>query len=438
MHDMTARVAAISGHNRSPNFLKHQRWFPTIYDLRARLASAAAALRLRVRRRRRRRRHRHQAQLGGARRDRDGAALRRDAGAAAGRRRAVRPQVHRADRHRADGQPDRGVAGRRQAVRRGGAARGVPYTLGCAGGATIEEIAEIAPDVFWFQLYRFAKNDHAIGFDLVKRAEAAGVQVLMLTLDVPVRTIRAREVKVGLGGGGAFRADWRMIAGMLKCPGWPMAMLKQRPCRASPTSSPMPARTRASTTPSASRARRWAARSPGRRSRAIASSGRGRWWSRASCIRPTPRRRCRSASTAFWCRTTAAARSRRCRRRSTACRRSAKAVGSKATVLFDSGVRSGTDVARALALGAHAALAGKAFLWGLGALGAEGPGHVIDLFIDELQSALGQIGAHSPAEAQERGAPASGRLRLRAQSSLICVQRQWRRAKASARTGAFA
>ena len=57
-------------------------------------------------------------------------------------------------------------------------------------------------------------------------------------------------------------------------------------------------------------------------------------------------------------------------------------------------------MARALALGANAALAGKAFLWSLGALGADGPGHVIDLFIDELQSALGQIGAHSPAEAR--------------------------------------
>ena len=76
-------------------------------------------------------------------------------------------------------------------------------------------------------------------------------------------------------------------------------------------------------------------------------------------------------------------------------------------MLFDSGVRSGTDVARALALGADAALAGKAFLWGLGALGAEGPGHAIDLLIDELQSALGQIGAHSPAEARERPGPAS-------------------------------
>jgi len=75
-------------------------------------------------------------------------------------------------------------------------------------------------------------------------------------------------------------------------------------------------------------------------------------------------------------------------------------VGTRATVIFDSGVRSGTDVTRALALGAHAAFAGKAFLWGLGALGENGPRHVIDLLIDETRAALGQIGAHALAEAR--------------------------------------
>jgi len=75
-------------------------------------------------------------------------------------------------------------------------------------------------------------------------------------------------------------------------------------------------------------------------------------------------------------------------------------VGARATILLDSGVRSGTDVVRALALGANAAFAGKAFLWGLGALGADGPQHVIDLLRDETRATLGQIGAHSPAEAR--------------------------------------
>jgi L-lactate dehydrogenase (cytochrome) len=69
------------------------------------------------------------------------------------------------------------------------------------------------------------------------------------------------------------------------------------------------------------------------------------------------------------------------------------AVGGRATVTVDSGVRSGLDVVRAVALGADAAFAGKAFLWGLGALGAEGPLHVIDLMIDEMKAATGQLGA---------------------------------------------
>src|SRR5262249_47487160 len=65
----------------------------------------------------------------------------------------------------------------------------------------------------------------------------------------------------------------------------------------------------------------------------------------------------------------------------------------RATVLMDSGIRSGVDVGRALVLGATAVLAGKAFLWSLGALGEAGPPHAIDLLIDELKATLGQVGA---------------------------------------------
>ena len=88
----------------------------------------------------------------------------------------------------------------------------IPYTLGTVGCSTIERIAALAPDVFWFQLYRAAKNNHAIGFDLAKRAQDAGCHALMLTLDVPVRTTRAREVVVGLSG--AFNPD---LTKMIRC-----------------------------------------------------------------------------------------------------------------------------------------------------------------------------------------------------------------------------
>src|SRR5262245_678434 len=101
----------------------------------------------------------------------------------------------------------------------------VPYVLGTVGGLTIEEAAALAPDVLWFQLYRLARNDHALGFDLMRRAEAAGVKVFVMTVDVPVRTTRPREVVVGLGGG-KFSPDLRMIIDMLRSPGWLTALAR--------------------------------------------------------------------------------------------------------------------------------------------------------------------------------------------------------------------
>ncbi len=89
----------------------------------------------------------------------------------------------------------------------------------------------------------------------------------------------------------------------------------------------------------------------------------------------------------------------------------AAAVGKKATILLDSGIRSGQDVMRALALGADAAMAGKSFLWAVAALGDEGPAHLIDLYIDELRASLGQIGAHTVGRGAQGHHPPSRRDR---------------------------
>ena len=73
-----------------------------------------------------------------------------------------------------------------------------------------------------------------------------------------------------------------------------------------------------------------------------------------------------------------------------------EAVGERATVLMDSGIRRGTDVVKALALGAEAVLAGRAPLWGLAVGGAEGVQAVLELLREEIALALALCGCASP------------------------------------------
>jgi L-lactate dehydrogenase (cytochrome) len=272
----------------------------------------------------------------------------------------------------------------------------IPYALGTVGTATIERIAEIAPDVFWFQLYRLARNDHALGFDLVRRADAAGAHVLMLTLDVPVRTTRPREVAGGVTT--PFRPDLGMVLGMLMSPGWLMSMWKHghprfanlRPYtgeKAGINEVAAFARNEiggAFTWEEVERYReRWkrplvvkGILHPADAEKAVALGVDG------IVVSNHGGRQVDALPAAIDCLPAVA-----------------EAVGRRATVLMDSGIRSGSDVVRGLALGAKAAMAGKAFLWGLGALGSQGPDHVIDLLVEEIRAALGQVGAGSLAEA---------------------------------------
>jgi isopentenyl diphosphate isomerase/L-lactate dehydrogenase-like FMN-dependent dehydrogenase len=74
------------------------------------------------------------------------------------------------------------------------------------------------------------------------------------------------------------------------------------------------------------------------------------------------------------------------------------AVGDRLEVLVDGGIRRGTDVAVALALGARAVLVGRAPLWGLGAGGEEGARTVLELLRDELAVTLHMAGCRTVAE----------------------------------------
>jgi isopentenyl diphosphate isomerase/L-lactate dehydrogenase-like FMN-dependent dehydrogenase len=77
-----------------------------------------------------------------------------------------------------------------------------------------------------------------------------------------------------------------------------------------------------------------------------------------------------------------------------------EAVDGRVEVLVDGGVRRGVDVARALALGARAVLAGRGPLWGLAARGEQGALEVLELLRAEIELALQLLGCPSPADVQ--------------------------------------
>ena len=284
------------------------------------------------------------------------------------------------------------------AMARAAQAARVPYALGVVGGATIEKAAEVAPDVFWLQLYRAWRNDHAMGFDLVRRAQDAGAHVLALTIDVPFRTTRSRESYAGLGG--EFKPTPRMIWEMLMRPRWLMSILKHGYPRFATlreyVGKPNPSTNEtirfarqnvggAFTWEEIARYRdKWKGAlalkgilHPGDAEKAVSLGIEGIWVSNHGG------RQIEALAPSIDCLPAIVS-----------------AVGKKATILIDSGIRSGQDVMRALALGANAAFAGKSFLWSVAAMGDDGPSHLIDLYIEELRASLGQIGARSIEDAR--------------------------------------
>lgn len=70
----------------------------------------------------------------------------------------------------------------------------------------------------------------------------------------------------------------------------------------------------------------------------------------------------------------------------------AEAVGGRCQVILDGGVRRGTDIVKAKALGADAVMIGRAFLWGLAAAGQPGTSKAITLLAEELDNALALLG----------------------------------------------
>jgi (S)-mandelate dehydrogenase len=100
----------------------------------------------------------------------------------------------------------------------------IPYIMSGGSNDSMEAAAKVAPHNTWYQLY--AARDKAISEDLVRRAANCGIETLVLTVDVPVRPRRERNIRNGFA---AIRGTWlkaalslkpHILAEAMQHPGW--------------------------------------------------------------------------------------------------------------------------------------------------------------------------------------------------------------------------
>ncbi|MET4592768.1 L-lactate dehydrogenase (cytochrome) [Sphingomonas sp. PvP107] len=272
-------------------------------------------------------------------------------------------------------------------------ARGLPFTLSTVGLCGIDEVRRATDGPLWFQLY--VLRDRGFMRDLIANAKAAGAEALVFTVDMPVPGARYRDSHSGMSGP---HAPLRRLLQAMGRPGWAWDVgLRGRPHRlgnlepvlgnASGMNDYMgwlganfdasiqwrdldwiraawdgPLIIKGILDPDDARA----AADVGADGIVVSNHGGRQLDGVLSTARALPA--------------------------------IADAVGDRLTVLADSGVRSGLDVVRMLALGAHGVLLGRAWLYALAARGEAGVALLLDLIEKEMRVAMTLTGVNTIAK----------------------------------------
>ncbi len=264
---------------------------------------------------------------------------------------------------------------------------GIPFVLSTMSSHSIEEVARVGSGPLWFQLYLWPQRE--IGERLVTRAAAAGFEALVVTVDVPVVGRRLRDVRNGFVFPPKLRR--RTALDMLSHPRW-LAGVPQTMKFANLLDSEAGAGGR-----------------PLEHAKLVNSllSNPGASWADLGWLRelwdgPLLVKGVLTAGDALLaldCGADGIIVSNHGGRQLDGAPASldaleeiAPAVGGRAEVLIDGGIRRGTDIVKALALGARACLIGRPWLYGLAAGGEAGVALVLELLRDELDRALALLG----------------------------------------------
>ena len=284
------------------------------------------------------------------------------------------------------------------AVARAAARAGLPYTLSTLGTYSIEDVAAVNDAIKWFQVYLF--RDRGLVRDMVQRAAAAGYRAIMPTVDTAVFGRRERDVrrgfslppKIGLG---------TLLDGAVH-PAWTWDFVRADPIRFANVTGVTADGEHIDGTTAITLAEYVNAQFDSTLT----------WddidWLRTCWDGPIVVKGIQSVADAR----IAADRGIEAIVISNHGGRQldgspatidlvapvVDAVGDRIEVLVDGGIRRGSDVVKAVALGAKAALIGRAYFYALGAAGERGVDHVLALFDADVRRTMALIGARSVKE----------------------------------------
>ncbi len=275
--------------------------------------------------------------------------------------------------------------GAEHSLARMAAQENIPYCLSTMASKTPDDLAGDIGAHAWFQLY--PPRDMGILDDMLRRAKAAGFTTLVLTVDVPVASRRERQIRGGMTNPPTVGP--KILAQMALCPVWTNGIRKAGMPRPKLMESYTENR---SALPSNQHIGYLMRTSPD--------------WDYFKALRETwdgplvvkgvmnpgdAARLSDEGADAIWV-------SNHAGRQFAGGAATITALpgiraATRLPVIFDSGITGGLDILRAIALGADFVMLGRAFHYGLGALGDAGAAHVVDILRQDMISNMGQIGA---------------------------------------------
>ncbi|GAA0873342.1 alpha-hydroxy acid oxidase [Gangjinia marincola] len=262
----------------------------------------------------------------------------------------------------------------------------IPFVLSTVTTTSIERAAQLTEGKFWFQLYHPTEN--SLRDDILKRAQDAGCNVLVLLCDVPTFGYRPRDIKNGLSM--PPRMTLNNILQILGRPEWALKTLQHGQPNFETLKAYMPNNLDMSQL-GAFMDQTFSGRLDEEKIKPIREQWKGKIVLKGVANRL-------DAQKAYDLGLDGIIVSNHGGRQLDAGESTIKPLkeiaaeySSKMTVMMDSGLRSGPDIARALAVGASFTFLGRAFMYGVAALGKEGGNHTISILKTQLQQVMEQL-----------------------------------------------